>query len=131
MLELQKSFPESRWWEQHCGLFYKKPLFYAVLDWLKGIEFPRPNLKILFDRSLIFIGPAGRSDISGIVKMTISGKIVGVKVGVEIKTGKAKQKAKQIAWQNMIESLGGIYILGRSTEQVVNELYEHKARLEK
>ncbi len=41
---------------------------------------------------------------------------------IEVKTGNAKQTKDQKNWENMINTMGGIYIVGRSGDQVVKEL---------
>lgn len=60
-------------------------------------------------------GCLGSSDIIGCA-------IGGIFTGIEIKTGKAKQSDKQKTWGARIEYHGGIYIVGRSVEQVLHDL---------
>ena len=56
-------------------------------------------------------GLKGSSDIIGILN-------TGQFIGIEVKTGKSKQSPGQIAFQNMLEKFGGVYILARSTKDV-------------
>lgn len=56
-------------------------------------------------------GEAGQADISGIMKLP-SG--IGMRLEIECKSRKGKQKKEQREWQDMIESHGGLYILARS-----------------
>lgn len=60
----------------------------------------------------ISFGLAGSADILGIERN--QGKFVAI----EVKTPKGRQSEKQKKFQNMIESMNGIYILARNTEDV-------------
>jgi hypothetical protein len=60
-------------------------------------------------------GTPGAPDIMGIIKG-------GQFLGIEVKSLTGQQSEEQKAWQRMIESLGGIYILARKVEDVDNIL---------
>lgn len=60
-------------------------------------------------------GLKGSSDIIGI---GFGGKFIAI----EVKTGKAKQSEQQKNFQNMINKMGGVYILARSIEDVMTGL---------
>ena len=66
---------------------------------------------------LVRFGLPGMADISGI----IAG---GQRIEVEAKTRTGKQRKEQVAWQKMIEGLGGLYILARTTDDVRRSLPE-------
>lgn len=66
----------------------------------------------------VHIGLAGAADITGIV----SG---GRRIEIECKSKTGKQRVEQIAFQRMIERLGGIYILARSVADVELALKEY------
>ncbi len=78
-----------------------------------------------FNKFLITVGTPGQADLNGIMKLGP----VGVRVEIEIKTGEAKQTPEQIFWMKMIRNMGGIYIVGRSESQVIEDL--RAARLSK
>jgi hypothetical protein len=61
-------------------------------------------------------GTPGQPDIMGLIGP--EGKFLGI----ECKSDKGKQTEEQKTWQNMIESLGGIYILARSIDDVSSVL---------
>lgn len=75
---------------------------------------------------LIRYGLKGSADITGIMPW-------GQRVEIEVKTGKATQKENQENFESMIKKHGGIYLVGRSVESVLNSLKilteEYDARL--
>lgn len=58
----------------------------------------------------------GESDLQGIISPG------GRMLAIECKTGKGKLESDQIRWRDMIIKFGGLYIEGRSIEQVIDEL---------
>lgn len=60
---------------------------------------------------IFFTGIPGASDILGIL-------CNGIFLAIEVKTGKGKLRQSQINFRAMVEKFGGIFIVGRSTEQV-------------
>lgn len=67
-------------------------------------------------RRIISFGVAGGGDISGIVAP------FGTRLEIETKTATGKQRESQRNFERMIRSQGGIYILGRSAEEIEDEL---------
>jgi len=61
---------------------------------------------------LVRFGLIGSADILGIIKHN------GTLLAIEVKTDTGRQTEQQKAFQNMIESHGGIYILARSVDDV-------------
>ena len=61
-------------------------------------------------------GTPGQPDIMGIIGPN------GRFLGIECKSEKGKQSPEQMTWQRMIESLGGLYILAKSIEDVEEAL---------
>lgn len=61
-------------------------------------------------------GLPGQGDIGGVIGPR--GKILQV----EIKVGKDRQSPKQIAFQSMIESLGGVYIIARELDEALRQI---------
>lgn len=59
----------------------------------------------------ISFGVLGGGDISGIIKG-------GRRLEIEVKNDKGKQRPSQKLFQQMIESMGGVYILARSVDDV-------------
>jgi len=68
-------------------------------------------------------GLVGSPDIVGLT-------LGGYYIGIEVKTGSATQAVAQKNFQKMVESLGGIYLLGRSAEQVEGDLVNELKRRE-
>ena len=73
--------------------------------------------RALIGSRFISFGLKGSADLSGIV----SG---GVRLEIECKTGEATQSKEQLAFESMINRMGGIYILARSVEQAYDQLQE-------
>lgn len=49
----------------------------------------------------------------------------GRRIEIEVKTGEARQTKQQRAYQAMIEFYGGIYIVARKLEDVIDEIKKH------
>lgn len=64
---------------------------------------------------------AGGSDLICIVRRRDG---AGVFVGLEIKTGNAKQQRNQKLFQSLIEGLGGWYFVVRSVEDAIRAVHE-------
>lgn len=124
-LRIQKEFHEVRLFSIHVGKFLNIRVIEAVIESvLIFFRYPRKDwaqsLKRTMMTYMVHSGVPGMADLNGIIKIGP----YGVRIEVEIKTGKARQSTKQRAYQRMIESLGGIYIVARSEEQAVKELRE-------
>lgn len=71
--------------------------------------------KTLDGKRFIRFGVVGCADISGIIKG-------GIRLEIEVKKRTGQQRKEQKAFQRMIESMGGIYIVARSVDDVYNGL---------
>lgn len=90
------------------------------------IEFgSRPGLRIWRSNAgaartrtgaLVRFGVPGQADLSGIIAPH------GRRLEIEVKSATGRQSDQQRKFQEMIESMGGIYILARSLEDVRNGL---------
>lgn len=69
-----------------------------------------------FGKQLVRFGTPGVADIIGIVAW--SGRFLAI----EVKVGKDRMSDKQEAFREMVQKFGGIHIIGRSVEQVMQEL---------
>jgi hypothetical protein len=73
-------------------------------------------------------GVLGGADLSGIMRRDVrlpyhsQRSINGVRLEIEVKAGADKQRPDQEAFQSMIESLGGVYIVARDVEGCLEEL---------
>lgn len=68
------------------------------------------------DRVIRF-GLVGSADLMGILR---GGRFIAV----EVKTAKGRQSKQQKSFERMVRSMGGIYVLARSVEDVVEVLDE-------
>lgn len=66
---------------------------------------------------VIRFGIPGQADIAGV--------IAGRAVEIEMKAPRGRQSVEQANWQRAVERAGGIYIIGRSAEEVIRALGEH------
>lgn len=69
----------------------------------------------MIGQRFIRFGIKGAADITGILPG-------GVRLEIEIKTGLARQSPHQKEYQLMIESFGGIYLVARDGEKLVEDL---------
>lgn len=61
------------------------------------------------------LAPPGAADLTGI----LSG---GRRLEVEVKSASGRQRENQIAWETMTRKQGAIYVLARSTNDVLEAL---------
>jgi hypothetical protein len=62
-------------------------------------------------------GIDGQADITGIM-------LDGRRLEIEVKNGRDQQSDKQVAFQRMIESHGGVYVVARDVERCLDWLQE-------
>lgn len=74
----------------------------------------------LHDEGVVRVGVPGIADITGIISIQIAGYIIGLRLEIEVKTGNAVQRKEQKAFESVIMDRGGLYIVGRSIQEVVD-----------
>jgi hypothetical protein len=92
---------DCRLWRNETGKAIKLSSFFA---------FKKLNDTRILERGVFAYGLKGSPDIIGIYK--------GRFIGIEVKTGNAKQSPIQKNFERMVLKLGGIYILAREIEDV-------------
>ena len=90
------------------------------------------QLKDLMRAHTVNCGVPGQADLNGILKIKMDkcepryerriSVTVGVRICVEIKSGNSRQSQKQKNFCDMIESMGGIYVVARTPEQTIQEI---------
>lgn len=95
-LKLQESFPEMLIFQQHVGLFFRK------------------------NGAPISIGSKGMSDIYFLYNFQ-NCLTYGC---IEVKTGKSGLSKPQKNFKKQIEKRNGLYVVGRSSIQTINEIKE-------
>lgn len=60
---------------------------------------------------VIEAGIDGQADITGCVPVTVGGRRIGVRVEVEVKSGRDQQRTTQITFEHAIKRAGGIYLI--------------------
>lgn len=64
----------------------------------------------------LHFGLPGAADITGILRH-VSG--VGLRLEIECKTGSGKLSEKQLNFKNMIDKMGGLYLVCRSVQEAI------------
>lgn len=103
-------FGRYRWmrlWRQNTGTAISID---SIDPWKRGIPFRAHFLRF------IKFGLPGSADLSGVLAPD------GRRLEIECKSPDERQKKKQQAYQRVIEQLGGIYIVARSTGDVWDAL---------
>ena len=96
----------------------------------KNIRVWASNTGSGFTRGGFFMkfGKKGSADITGILYIELKpGVKLGLRLEIEVKTGKGVQSKDQILFMNMIHSMGGIYYVARDVDSCVKYLLD-KAR---
>lgn len=117
LIEIPKQFPEARVWRQNVGGAYPIHTVKTAISMMIGGRFAEA-LRFLQTSRVVMFGVSGLPDIDGVIRI---GEM-GVRFGVEVKTGRDKQNEAQFSCERMYSKHGAIYILGTSVEQVVAEL---------
>lgn len=92
-----------RLWRQQAGRVYVVPYREAQRKGARG--------------SWMDLAPAGAADLTGIYAD-------GRRLEIEVKTPTGQQRAAQIAWQQMIQSRQGVYILARSVDDALRQMID-------
>ena len=79
----------------------------------------RPDMRIWrmntgaarYGQTTVHFGVPGQADLSGILPG-------GIRLEIEVKSGSWKQSDDQLAYQQMIQRFGGVYVLARSVDDV-------------
>ena len=93
-LAIQKNFPLSRFIPRHVGLFFTK------------------------DQRPVMIGMRGQAD--AYVLLPYKGDLIHIEL--EFKQGADRQSQHQKNWQNVIESMGGMYLIVKDENVAVSEI---------
>lgn len=98
------ALPYVRVWKRVVGVFYR-------------VRFDKAGRVVSVHG--VTVNTPGEPDIDGIIR-TQGG--LGLKLGIECKTGDAMQNPEQKKYQKMIEAMGGIYLLVRSEDQALTQI---------
>lgn len=116
-LHFQEHFPQGRIFTRHTGKFIN-------MRFIDELNACRHDLhRILhaiknFKRFLISISIPGQAD--SYITLPVRGELVHIEV--EVKSGDAVQSKEQKAWEAAITEQGGLYILVRNPEDIVNAI---------
>ncbi len=73
---------------------------------------------------VVRFGVPGQADLTGILQL--GG--IGVSLWIEVKSASGRQTQEQVWFQQMVERLGGLYILARSVEDVDDAINAYRRR---
>jgi hypothetical protein len=96
------ALPFLRCWKRVVGLFYRVRKDPATGKVIEAVA--------------VQVGIEGEPDIDGILRRWDG---VGIRFGIECKTGNATQNPEQKKFQKMLEGMGGIYLLARSPAEAL------------
>jgi len=85
----------------------------------------RPNCRLWRQSTGLALSPDGKRPISFGLKGSadISGILAdGRRIEIEVKTSNTKQSAAQVSFQRMIQKMGGVYVVARSVDDVLDVL---------
>lgn len=99
------ALPFVRIWSRVVGTFYR-----VRRD---------PQTGRVTEAIAVTVGTPGEPDLDGILLMRNG---MGVRLGIEAKTGNAVQNPEQRAYEAMIVRMGGIYIVARSADDALDQI---------
>ena len=118
-LEISKRFLNVVLWRQNTGGAVGMGTVQQAIGLLRLGQIAKAIS--LLKRPINF-GLEGQADLSGFAGLSIGKHRVAVRIEIEIKAGKDKQRESQKRFQKVFESQGGIYIIAREVDQEVMEL---------
>ena len=121
-------FPGSRLFRRNVGTFYGVDVVRAARRTLVEGS-PAAALAILTRARPITCGLPGEPDCDGFVPVRVGGKLVGVRIGCEVKITGDKLTVEQALYREMSREGGCIWIEARSPEQYFEELEDVLVRL--
>jgi hypothetical protein len=104
------ALPYVRCWKRVVGIFYR-------------VRFD--DMGKVCEAIGVSIGTEGEPDIDGILTRWDG---LGLRFGIECKTGKAVQNEAQRNYMRMIRSMGGIYILARTPDEALDLLERERVK---
>ena len=69
-------------------------------------------------------GVPGQADLTGILQVGS----IGVSLWIEVKSATGRQTREQVWFQQMVERLGGLYVLARSVKDVEDAINAYRER---
>lgn len=127
-LKVQRTFHTVRLFEAHVGQYLALRVIDEVIALIRGILNSTIknwilSIRALMRRSTVRVGTVGQADLNGILSVTLKdGTKIGVRLEIEIKSGKARQTPEQKIFQRIIEDLGGIYIIARHPDKLIKDI---------
>lgn len=116
LVALNKEFPDQcKVWRRNTGGGYPVKTVQVALSMLRRGSAQECERFLATARPITF-GMPGEGDIDGI--LSIHG--AGVRINIEVKAGKDKQRESQAVCEEVFRKLGAIYILARSVEDAVD-----------
>lgn len=67
-------------------------------------------------------GINGQGDLSGIVSVGEPGQRKGLRLEIEVKAGKDRMSPSQMAFSNLVTTMGGAYLVARDVDACLGEL---------
>lgn len=65
----------------------------------------------------------GYEDVDGTFPIEINGVLIGIKIACEVKLGKDVMSQDQLTRKQELETAGGIYIVCKTIEQAITDIY--------
>jgi hypothetical protein len=88
----------------------------------------RVNVQGTFDNKKGKWRPSGMrrgfEDVDGTFPLVINGVTIGIKIACEVKLGKDVMSEDQLIRKEELEAAGGIYIVSKTIDQTINDIYE-------
>lgn len=116
LIRLPEEFP-CRVWRRNCGVFYGAAAVQKAKTLMSAGRFNLALSELQRARPVVS-GPAGEPDIDGVVRIGAA----GVRLGIEVKVGRDKQRDSQTVCQHVYEAHGAIYLIARDVEQCIADL---------
>lgn len=118
LVKIPKKFPHVRLWRQNTGAGVGMQQVREAIGHMRVGNISKAIAAL--GRPMKF-GVVGGGDLSGVIGPH-DGKPGGRRCEIEVKAGKDQQSDEQRAFMAMCQKMGGLYIVARSLEDVVDAL---------
>lgn len=112
-------FPGSRVWRRNTGLGYPSAVIHQAVALLR-LGRALDAVALLNSARPVCFGQPGEPDIDGFIP--ILG--MGVRLGVEVKAGRDRQRETQLVCERVYGAGGCIYILAHSVDEAIEKIAE-------